>query len=162
MKPYRVVPFVAFLLVVTLCAGTVLLLDSCSSVDCKDPKNAGSAACVVKDALVTCAKAEVEQGIADHGQEIKDAIAKITNPDGSINKSGVLGALKDLGLKYGGCVVAAVFEGYVLGTAKSSSSGSGSAVAVATPDAARQAFGDLAKDLWPGKKYQLPSGTVLP
>jgi len=151
----KLVPLSAFVFVVALCATTVIALESCGGVDCKDPANAGNATCVAENALVTCAQSEIDQVIAAH-PEIDKTIQSAKNADGSINWGGIAGQLESYAITFGACVIAAVIEHYIGNVASGSN-----ATVTAKPDPARAMFDQIRAKHWPGKKYKLPSGVVL-
>lgn len=154
MPPRIVAPLFLFLVVFLVSISAT----SCG-VDCKDPKNAGSASCLAEGAVVSCIGGDVTQAVIDHGPEVRDAIlAGVDKADGSLHYDAIESNLISLALKYGGCVVAKIFHDFIASKMAPAVAGEYKAP---TPAAAKQAFEKLRDKQFPGKKFQLPSGDVL-
>lgn len=100
---------------------------SCNT-NCQDPKNASSVGCVIENAVVDCTGvSSLATGVAVVQPIVDQLIASVTLADGTIVWATIEQQIVDLGLKYGTCVIAAVWNNYVNGIPPAVA-GSGSAV----------------------------------
>ncbi|HVN42410.1 MAG TPA: hypothetical protein VMT50_06465 [Steroidobacteraceae bacterium] len=122
------------------------------AVDCKSPQNAASAECTVLGDLVDCAKA-LEPAVVTAAKA--DLEAAIGGADLGALPAAVEAQLEDLAVKYGGCVIAQVFAGYIAPGSLVVSGG-----VHFTAAAARTEFAVLRNRLWPGRSFKTPGGTL--
>lgn len=135
-----------------------IAVTSCG-VDCKDPKNAGSATCIAEGAVVSCVGGDVTQAVIDHGPEVRDAIlAGVDKQDGSIHYDAIESNLIGLAVKYGSCVVAKIFQDFIVSKLATAVPGEYRAP---TPAAAKDAFEKFRAKQAPGKKFEVSPGVVL-
>jgi len=159
-----------------LIASVVLLAvvpSSCGgSLNCQDPKNAASTACVVEGSLVDCTGVvSLPSAVAVATPVVEKIVASARQPDGTYKwSSSIEQQLVDLALQYGMCVVAEVWNNLTRptlsagsGSAGSGSAGSGSAeVARATPASAAalaEEFDRVRARVAPGRRFKTSGGT---
>lgn len=154
--PKRIVaPALLFMFVTLACIVSAAAL-SCSGVDCKDPKNAGSAGCVIEKAVVDCTGGDVTAAVAKYGPVVTDIVKSAPRKtDGSIDWGSIASKIEQAAKDYGVCVVASVFSHYVLGKV-TAEQGSGAI----NKDDAKAGFDQLRNQLWPGKTFKTPDGTL--
>lgn len=148
-----------------------------SSLNCSDPKNAQSFACVVEGSVVDCTGvSSLPTAVAVVTPIAQKLIASAQQPDGSINWSAIESQFVDLALQYGMCVVAEVWNQLMNGGGGGGSgSGSGSAPAPTPMVAAgsgtaplpKLSSTDLAKEfdrirsrVSPGRQFKTSGGTL--
>jgi len=165
--------FCTFLTVV----GLATIPGACGGVNCKDPVNATKTECVIENNVLECAGSNLTGALTTFGPEITALIQSARQADGSINWAGIETQLVEDILKYGGCVVAAVFE--ELTSKPTISAGANTAPdeelttpkpAVASnvaavppllkPEDASAEFTKLSAKALQGHKVKLPSGLV--
>src|ERR1700674_4444827 len=95
-------------LLVAVVATLVITQPSCgTAANCQDPKNAQSAACVVKGAIVDCTGvSSLPSAVAVVTPIIERLIVSATQSDGSIQWSSIEQQIIDLALQYGTGVIA--------------------------------------------------------
>lgn len=152
--------FIRPLLVFLAIFASIVTAFACSGVDCKDPKNAANAGCIIGSAAVECTGGDVTGAIAKYGPTVRDIVQNGTKPDGSIDYGTIGGKLEQAVIDYGWCVVSDVFSHYVFNKKVAVGSGSGSSAPEPTPAAARDAFDQLRKKLAPGKSFKTAAGTL--
>lgn len=163
MPPRIVKPALLYILVIGL---AIMYAFACGGVDCKDPKNASSAACVTQTAVVECAGGDLTGAIAQYTPAVETIVSHGLNPDGSINYSAIETDLITAVAKYGWCVVSNVFDHYIHPAVPPAGSGSGSAMLAKagppapTPAAAKDAFERLRAKVSPTLKFHTPSGNL--
>jgi hypothetical protein len=108
---------VALLLLAIGVAGSTQI--SCAgALNCQDPKNAQSTSCRVVGDIVDCTGvSSVATGVEVVEPIVAKLIESAKQPDGSIKWSLIEPQLVDLGLQYGTCVIAEIFEGRMHGGA---------------------------------------------
>ena len=163
-------------LLVAVVATLVITQPSCgTAANCQDPKNAQSAACVVKGAIVDCTGvSSLPSAVAVVTPIIERLIVSATQSDGSIQWSSIEQQIIDLALQYGTCVIAEIWNGLMnhggggsgSGSAIASGSGSGASAgsALARP---RPSSADLAKEfdrirarVSPGRQFKISGGKL--
>lgn len=146
-----------FFLTFLFCVLIIAIPVSCSGTDCKDPKNATSAACVAKEAAVTCTGGDVTGAITKYTPAVESIIQSGLNPDGSVNWDSILGKLEKAAIDFGQCVVADVFGKYVFSKAAPVP---GKPATQPSSAAAREGFDKLRAKIAPGKTFETSSGTL--
>jgi hypothetical protein len=153
----------------TVAAAAVVLLlgiglTSCGGVDCKDPKSAQSAQCVIEGAVVDCTGvSSLSSTIAVVQPLVEGLLASALQPDGSIAWSSIESQLVDLALQYGTCVLAEIWNSYMHGTLPGgSAAGSGSKLARAhlVPDDFAREFDRIRARVAPGRKFKTSGATL--
>lgn len=154
-------PLFGFLVTFLFCIVIVAIPVSCGGTDCKDPKNASSAVCVVESTLLECAGGDVTGVVIAYTPVVEGIIHKGLNPDGSINYSAIEGDLVTAVAKFGWCVVSSVFDHYMNPPPAGSGSGMKVTAPGPTPAAAKDAFGKLRAKVAPGLKVHTATGATL-
>jgi hypothetical protein len=84
---------------------------SCSGVDCKDPKNASSATCVVENIVVDCTGvSSLPAAVAVVEPIVVNLVETARQADGSINWPAIEPQLVQIALQYGMCVVSEIWQ----------------------------------------------------
>jgi len=148
-------------------AATLLVLLGCMSAlpscgaDCKDPKNANSAQCIVEGAVVDCTGvSSLPSAVAVVEPIIVQLITSARQPDGSINWVAIEQQIVDLALKYGTCVVAQVWND-LMGKINPSIAGSGAADLKLSPADLKTEFDRIRARVAPGRTFAIPGGKTL-
>lgn len=138
---------VSLLLVLSL-----LALPSCAT--CREDAHRNDLACWAQGAVISCAGDSVVPEVLPL---LLQLVAAVTAPDGAVNWATVEGTLVGMGVRDGGCLLAALKD--KLDGLKTS----------ASSPAARRAWADAAADAaatlasrWPGKRFDLGGGRVVP
>lgn len=85
---------------------------SCKA-NCKDPKNAGNAACIIQGAIVDCTGvSNLQTGVDIVTPIFQSLIDNATDSSGHIVWSSITSQALQLAWKYGICVVAQVWNGF--------------------------------------------------
>lgn len=135
-----------------------------SSLNCQDPKNVGSVACVVEGAVVDCTGvSSLPSAVAVVKPVVEKLVASALQPDGTIKWSSIEQPIVDLALQYGMCVVAEVWNHLM--TPSPVVAGSGSALvmrgtsASASSASFTEEFNRLRARVAPGRQFKTSGGT---
>lgn len=146
----------AGLLLVLLSLSGLCTLSSCGP-SCQDPKNAGSAACVVSGAVVDCTGvSSLSTAVAVVEPIVEKLIGTARQPDGSINWASIEQQIVDLALQYGACVVAEVWSDLMGNGTRAVSAGSG-----LSPDGLKKEFDRIRARVAPGRTFAVGAGRQL-
>jgi hypothetical protein len=130
------------------------------ALNCQDPKNTGSVACVVGGAVVDCTGvSSLPSAVVTVTPIVEKLVAAAHQPDGTYKWSASIEQqLVDLALQYGMCVISEVWNQL---TSPSPAAGSGSVlVARAAPSAAlTEEFDRLRARVAPGRQFKTSRGT---
>lgn len=163
---------------VVLCAA--LALPSCN-VNCQDPQNASSTKCTVIGATVDCTGvSSLPTAVAVATPIVTKLIGGARQADGSVNWTSIEQQIVDLGLQYGGCTVAQVWDDLMTNGASASTSTSTSTttgipatpstsqtpkiVAAApslAPDDLKKEFDRIRARVAPGRTFTVRGGKAL-
>jgi len=145
-----------------------------SSLNCSDPKNAQSFACVVEGSVVDCTGvSSLPSAVSVVTPIVQKLIASAQQPDGSINWPSIESQVVDLALQYGMCVVAEVWNQLMNGGGGGSGSGSAPAPAPAlaggsgaapspklSPTDLSKEFDRIRSRVSPGRQFKISGGTL--
>lgn len=163
--------------VVTAALLVLLVLPSCGT-NCKDPKNASNAVCIVEGAVVDCTGvSSLSTAVAVVGPKVDGLILGATQANGTIAWTSIETQIVELAYQYGACVIAEVWNAYTSGAAPAAvvattggGAGSGSAAVAAAPifiPRAKVAPADLAAEfdrirakVAPGRKFKTHGATL--
>ena len=138
---------------------------SCTSTTatCQDPKNASSVECVVVGAVVDCTGvSSLASAVAVVGPIVDNLLSAAIQADGTIAWAGIEPQLVTLGLQYGMCVIAEIWNNYVNGVPPRGI-GSGSALvahARIVPTDLAAEFDRIRAKVAPGRKFKTARGTL--
>jgi hypothetical protein len=153
------------LAVVVFCVGSVAI-PACVSDACKK-ETTPSLGCVIEQDTVDCSGGDLSGAIAIFGPEFQQLVASAKNADGSVNWTSILPALAIDVIKYGACVVSAVWDTYMNPTAAPATSssvvGGGTSLApvpLISPAEAKTGYEMLRKHSFGGKHVHLKTRTL--
>lgn len=156
-----------------------LLELSCGGADCQNPQNAQSVQCVVENAVIDCTGvSSLSTAVAVVEPIVQNLITSAIQADGSVAWASIETQLVALGFKYGGCVLAEIWDYYIHGILPGSGSGSGSGSGVGSgsgtlapknflarvkisPLEFTAEFGRLRARFAPGQSFKTTFGTTL-
>ena len=151
-------PQASSVLVVAIIAMIGVAQMSCNT-NCQDPKNASSVACVIEGAVVDCTGvSSLSSSIAVVQPIVDQLIASAIQADGSIVWAPIEGQIVDLGLQYGTCVIAEIWNNYVNGVPPGSAAGT--RARLSTADLVAE-FERIRAKVAPGRKFKIAGGGLL-
>lgn len=134
------------------------------NTNCKDPKNAQSAACVVEGAIVDCTGvSSLPSAVEVVSPIVGKLIGSAAQADGSISWPLIEPQLINLALQYGMCVLAEVWNKLTGGGGAGSAGSAGSAVLSSrrvSTNGAAAAFERIRARVAPGRQFKTSSGTL--
>jgi hypothetical protein len=142
--------------VIALCLFLLAIAGCGAATDCTKPENASSAKCTVINSVLQCTGAVLPAAEASASKDLNDLLAKARGADGTVDLSTVETQLEDLGIKYGGCVMADLFSRFTSGKVGASPTGGPNLA----PETAKQEFNLLRARLWPGRAFQTEGGQL--
>jgi hypothetical protein len=135
---------------------------ACGSLNCQDPKNAGSVACTIENDIVDCTGiSSLSSAVTVATPIVEKLFGAARQPDGTLKwSSSIEQQLIGVALQYGMCAVAEVWHQLM---SPSSTAGSGSALVVRSAPAAApfiEEFNRIRARVAPGHQFKTSRGTL--
>jgi hypothetical protein len=144
----------------------VAFLGMSCNTNCKDPKNAQSAACVIEGAVVDCTGVtSLPSAVAVVSPVVDKLVDSATQANGSINWPSIEGQLVNIALQYGMCVLSEIWNQLTGGGGAGSAGSAGSATLSSSSrraplNGAAEAFERIRSRVAPGRQFKTLSGTL--